>query len=87
MILLECTVELRDGERKKLQEQLAAEIGQPVVLLRTAYRGRKSGISCFFATERLARNASIQRAGIRRSWNTPEISRLLGLRSARTACG
>lgn len=33
MILLECTVALRDGDRKKLQEQLAAEIGQPVVLL------------------------------------------------------
>lgn len=33
MILLECTVTLRDGDRKKLQEQLAAEIGQPVVLL------------------------------------------------------
>lgn len=29
----------------------------------------------------------IHSAGIRRSWNTPEISRLLGLRSARTACG
>ena len=34
MILLECTVALRDGDRKKLQEQIAAEIGQPVVLLR-----------------------------------------------------
>ena len=33
MILLECTVAMRDGDRKKLQEQLAAEIGQPVVLL------------------------------------------------------
>lgn len=33
MILLECTVGLRDGDRKKLQEQLAAEIGQPVVIL------------------------------------------------------
>ena len=33
MILLECAVALRDGDRKKLQEQLAAEIGQPVVLL------------------------------------------------------
>lgn len=33
MILLECTVALRDGDRKKLQEQLAAEVGQPVVLL------------------------------------------------------
>lgn len=33
MILLECTVALRDGDRKKLQEQLAAEIGQPVVIL------------------------------------------------------
>ena len=33
MILLECTVALRDGDRKKIQEQLAAEIGQPVVLL------------------------------------------------------
>ena len=33
MILLECTVALRDGDRKKLQEQLAEEIGQPVVLL------------------------------------------------------
>lgn len=33
MILLECTVALRDGDRKKLQEQLAAEIGEPVVLL------------------------------------------------------
>ena len=33
MILLECTVELRDGDRKKPQERLAAEIGQPVVLL------------------------------------------------------
>lgn len=33
MILLECTVVLRDGDRKKLQEQLAAEIGQPVVIL------------------------------------------------------
>lgn len=33
MILLECTVGLRDGDRKKIQEQLAAEIGQPVVLL------------------------------------------------------
>ena len=33
MILLECTVGLRDGDRKKLQEQLAAEAGQPVVLL------------------------------------------------------
>lgn len=33
MILLECTVALRDGDRKKLQEQIAAEIGQPVVLL------------------------------------------------------
>lgn len=33
MILLECTVGLRDGDRKKLQEQLAAEIGQSVVLL------------------------------------------------------
>lgn len=33
MILLECTVALRDDDRKKLQEQLAAEIGQSVVLL------------------------------------------------------
>ena len=33
MILLECTVALRDGDRKKLQAQIAAEIGQPVVLL------------------------------------------------------
>ena len=33
MILLECTVAMRDGDRKKVQEQLAAEIGQPVVLL------------------------------------------------------
>ena len=33
MILLECTVVLRDGDRKKLQEQIMAEIGQPVVLL------------------------------------------------------
>lgn len=33
MILLECTVTLRDGDRKKLQAQIAAEIGQPVVLL------------------------------------------------------
>lgn len=33
MILLECTVGLRDGDREKLQEQLTAEIGQPVVLL------------------------------------------------------
>lgn len=33
MILLECTVAMRDGDRKKLQEQLAAEIGQPVVIL------------------------------------------------------
>ena len=33
MILLECTVIMRDGDRKKLQEQLTAEIGQPVVLL------------------------------------------------------
>lgn len=33
MILLECTVAMRDGDRKKLQEQLAAEIGQSVVLL------------------------------------------------------
>ena len=33
MILLECTVGLRDGDRKKLQEQLAAEVGQPVVIL------------------------------------------------------
>lgn len=86
MILLECTVAIHDDVRKKLQEQLAAEIGQPVVLL-PAYREQKNGISYFFATERRARNASIQRAGIRRSWNTPEISRLLGLRSARTACG
>ena len=33
MILLECTVAMRDGERKKLQEQLAAEIGQAVAIL------------------------------------------------------
>lgn len=33
MILLECTVAMRDDVRKKLQEQLAAEIGQSVVLL------------------------------------------------------
>lgn len=33
MILLECTVAMRDDNRKKLQEQLAEEIGQPVVLL------------------------------------------------------
>jgi hypothetical protein len=33
MILLECTASMRDGDREKLQEQLAAEIGQPVVLL------------------------------------------------------
>lgn len=33
MILLECTVAMRDGDRKKLQERLAAEIGQSVVLL------------------------------------------------------
>ena len=33
MILLECTVGLRDVDRKKLQEQLTAEIGQPVVIL------------------------------------------------------
>lgn len=33
MILLECIVAMRDGDRKKLQEQLAAEIGQSVVLL------------------------------------------------------
>lgn len=35
MILLECTVALRDGDRKKLQEQLAAEVGQPVVILQS----------------------------------------------------
>ena len=33
MILLECTVAMRDGERKKLQEQLAEEIGREVVIL------------------------------------------------------
>ena len=33
MILLECTVALRDGDRKKLQEQLAEEIGQEVMIL------------------------------------------------------
>ena len=33
MILLECTVGLRDVDRKKLQEHLTAEIGQPVVIL------------------------------------------------------
>ena len=33
MILLECTVGLRDVDRKKLQEQLTEEIGQPVVIL------------------------------------------------------
>ena len=33
MILLECTVAMRDGERKKLQEQLAEEIGQEVMIL------------------------------------------------------
>lgn len=33
MILLECTVGMRDGDRKKLQEQLTEEIGQPVVIL------------------------------------------------------
>lgn len=33
MILLECTVAMHDDVRKKLQEQLAAEIGKPVVLL------------------------------------------------------
>ena len=33
MILLECTVALREDDRKKLQEQLAAEIGQSVILL------------------------------------------------------
>ena len=33
MILLECTVGLRDCDRKKLQEQLTEEIGQPVVIL------------------------------------------------------
>ena len=33
MISLDCTVAMRDGDRKKLQEQLAAEIGQPVVIL------------------------------------------------------
>lgn len=33
MILLECAVAVRDGDRKKIQEQLAAKIGQSVVLL------------------------------------------------------
>lgn len=33
MILLECTVAMHDGERKKLQEQLAADIGEEVGLL------------------------------------------------------
>lgn len=33
MILLECTCTMRDGERKKLQEQIAEEIGQEVVIL------------------------------------------------------
>ena len=33
MILLECTVGMRDGDRKKLQEQIMEEIGQPVVIL------------------------------------------------------
>lgn len=33
MILLECTVAMRDGDREKLQKKLAAEIGQSVVLL------------------------------------------------------
>ena len=33
MILLECTAAMRDGDRKKLQEQLTAEIGKTVVLL------------------------------------------------------
>lgn len=33
MILLECAVALRDGDREKLQTQLAEAIGQPVVLL------------------------------------------------------
>ena len=33
MILLECTVVMRDGKRKKLQEQLAEEIGQEVMIL------------------------------------------------------
>lgn len=33
MVLLECTVAMHDDVRKKLQEQLAAEIGKPVVIL------------------------------------------------------
>lgn len=33
MILLECTIGMRDEERKKLQERITAEIGEPVVLL------------------------------------------------------
>ena len=32
MILLECTVTLRDGDRKKLQAQIAAEIGADIDL-------------------------------------------------------
>ena len=32
-------------------------------------------------------NAAIHSAGIRRSWNTPEILHQQDLRSARTACG
>ena len=46
MILLECTVALRDGDRKKLQEQIAAEIGQPVVLLPSGVSRAKDRKAC-----------------------------------------
>ena len=48
MILLECTVTLRDGDRKKLQAQIAAEIGQPVVLLPNGVSRAKERNILFF---------------------------------------
>lgn len=53
---------------KSFRRRLRRRSGSQSFFCRPAYRGRKSGISCSFATERLARNAAIPQCR-----HTPEL--------------
>lgn len=89
MILLECTVALRDGDRKKLQEQLAAEIGQPVVLLPTSVSRAKERNILFLCDRKACEKCSYSTvqayagAGTRQKFCTSRIYEAHGRRVGR----
>ena len=70
MILLECTVIMRDGDRKKLQEQLTAESGQPVVLLPNSVSRAKERNILFLCDRNACKKCSYPTF-----WQTPELER------------